>query len=219
MKPIIRHVVWDWNGTLFDDLHIVLEAVNRGLDSVGASPIGLSEYRDYYTRPVRVFYDRVFGRELNDMEWRQLDERFHESYLKLLNHARLAPDALDALEVVRGKGITQSLLSMFPHEHLVPLVEQMGLDFYFQRIDGLDGIEGQPGDAKSEYLAVHLEAIIGREDPTRVLLVGDTPDDALAAREVGTQCVLVDNGSQHRGDLEREGVPVVDCLLSAVLRS
>jgi phosphoglycolate phosphatase-like HAD superfamily hydrolase len=32
---VIRHVVWDWNGTLFDDFHVVVEAVNAGIEPLG----------------------------------------------------------------------------------------------------------------------------------------------------------------------------------------
>ena len=35
----MRHVIWDWNGTLFDDLHIVVESVNASLAELGAPPI------------------------------------------------------------------------------------------------------------------------------------------------------------------------------------
>lgn len=209
----VRRVVWDWNGTLFDDLHIVVEAVNAGVGGFGLPPITLDDYRAHYTRPVKTFYDRLFGRPVTEAEWRTLDRRFHEGYRDLLEHADLAADAREALELARRAGVAQSLLSMFPHDELLPLVDRLGIGGYFDRIDGL---RGAPGDRKARYLEDHLLALVGRDDPHDVLVVGDTPDDAEAARHVGARCVLYDNGSHHRADLRAAGVPVVDTLVAAV---
>ncbi len=209
----MRRIVWDWNGTLFDDLHIVVAAVNAGLAAYGLAPITLDDYRAHYTRPVKVFYDRLFGRPVSGEEWRDLDRRFHDGYRDLLEHAGLTADARHALDAVRAAGVPQSLLSMFPHDELVPLVGRLGIGGYFDRIDGL---RGSPGDAKAAYLEQHLRDIVGRTDPAEVLVIGDTPDDAEAARHVGAACVLYDNGAHHRVDLETAGVPVVDSLTEAV---
>ncbi len=209
----MRHVVWDWNGTLFDDLTIVLAAVNRGVEPFGVPPVTLDHYRDHYTRPVKRFYDDLIGRELAESEWQDLDARFHVGYRELLDHAELTDDAHDALELVSEREITQSLLSMFPHDDLVPLVERMGIARYFDRIDGL---RGTPGDAKAAYLEEHLRSLIVGEDASTVLVIGDTPDDAVAAEHVGARCVLVDNGSHHRHELDGLGVPVVSSLIGAL---
>lgn len=209
----VHRVVWDWNGTLFDDLEIVLEAVNLGVSGFGLPPITLDDYRNHYTRPVKVFYDRLFGRSVSESEWRELDRRFRAGYRELMSHARLTTDARAALDRVAGSKAAQSLLSMFPHDELVPLVEALGIDGYFDRIDGL---RGEPGDTKAAYLESHLRFLISGEDPAGVLVVGDTPDDAVAAEHVGAQVVLYDNGAHHRTDLEAVGVPVFDSLVDAV---
>ena len=62
----MAHVVWDWNGTLLDDLEIVVEAVNSSLALFDAAPITADGYRDLYTRPVKLFYDRLLGRARSD---------------------------------------------------------------------------------------------------------------------------------------------------------
>ena len=58
------HVIWDWNGTLFDDLHIVVEGVNASLRMLGLATIGPDEYRASYRRPVNLFYEDLLGREI-----------------------------------------------------------------------------------------------------------------------------------------------------------
>ncbi|HKX73879.1 MAG TPA: HAD family hydrolase [Acidimicrobiia bacterium] len=207
------HLVWDWNGILFDDLHVVVEAVNVGLAGVGVQQIDLDQYRTHYTRPVKVFYDRLLGRSVEEHEWLRLDRVFHDAYIALLDQAQLTVDAAEALTLVKSGGHTQSLLSMFPHQQLLPLVDRLGVGGFFDRIDGL---RGAPGDVKAVYLEEHLRELIGDEDPRRVGVIGDTPDDAVAAVHVGAHCVLYDGGSHHRRHLEEMGVPVAATLMEAV---
>jgi phosphoglycolate phosphatase-like HAD superfamily hydrolase len=207
----VRHLVWDWNGTLFDDQVAVVAAVNDALARLGAAPIDADTYRNHFTRPVQRFYERVVGHPIAPEHWRLLDDTYHDSYGAWVERLALAADATAALQAAEAAGLTQSLLSMWRHQDLVPLVERLGIGRYFARVDGLR----VPGGAgKTEHLVAHLEAL--RVDAAAVLLVGDALDDLEAARAVGARCVLYDGGSHHRRALEATGVPVVDTLTAAV---
>jgi phosphoglycolate phosphatase-like HAD superfamily hydrolase len=208
------HIVWDWNGTLFDDLDVVVQSVNHGLQGFDAGPIDLDGYRSHYIRPVKLFYDRLIGRVISADEWIAVDRIFHDAYRAALDQARLTADAAQALTTVASGGHTQSLLSMFPHLDLIPLVERLGISEFFDRIDGLS--EGNPGDLKAEYLERHLRGLIAAEDPGSVVVIGDTPDDAIAASHVGARTILYDGGSHHRSDLEATGAVVASTLVDAV---
>ena len=207
LNLIPMHVVWDWNGTLLDDLAVVIESVNAGVGPYVTAPITLEHYRDHYTRPVKHFYDAVLGRTLTEREWLDLDTRFHRAYDERLHAADLARDAEVALASLSTSEHSQSLLSMYPHDALIPVVASHRIDHYFDQIDGL---RGPAGDAKAAYLSSHLDAmkVLGES----VLMVGDTPDDAIAAASVGATCVLVHNGSHHRHALEATGAHVVDSI-------
>ena len=204
-------MVWDWNGTLFDDHVAVVAAVNDALALLGLSPIDSYTYRSHYTRPVQRFYERVAGRAIEPGEWRTLDDAYHHSYHAWVERVGLAPDARAALAAAEAAGLTQSLLSMWRHQDLVPLVERLGIGHYFRRVDGLR-VAG--GGGKTEHLAAHLAAL--EVEASAVVLVGDTLDDLAAARAVGARCVLYDGGSHHRHALEATGVPVVDTLTAAL---
>lgn len=205
------HVVWDWNGTLLADLPVVIDAVNAGIGPYRSHPVTLDEYRTHYTRPVKHFYDTLLNRRINEAEWLDIDRRFHDAYEVMVDRVKLASDARDVLDVVEASAHTQSLLSMYPHEALLPLVADHGIGRYFARVDGL---RGSAGDQKAAYLRQHIAAMpVTAAD---VLVVGDTPDDAAAARVVGATCVLVDGGGHHREELERSGVPVAGTLMAAI---
>lgn len=213
----MRHVIWDWNGTLFDDQHIVVAAVNATIAPLGAGPITADDYREHYTRPVRVFYDRLIGRLIEDEEWESFDDTFHASYRGLLDDAKLHAEATDAIGRVRDNGYSQSLLSMYFHDELVPLVEQHGLTPELLRIDGLRGARGAK---KAASMGDHISSLIAHpsapDDLRAYLVVGDALDDAAAARENGVDCVLFDGGSHDPAALREMGYPVVGTLLEAL---
>ena len=207
----VRHVVWDWNGTLFDDHVAVVAAVNDALALLGLRAIDADTYRTHYTRPVERFYEQVAGRPIAPEEWLALDEAYHHSYHAWLERLGLASDAAAALAAAEAAGLTQSLLSMWRHQQLVPLVERLGIGPFFVRVDGL---RRPGGGGKAEHLVAHLAAL--RVEPSAVVLVGDSLDDLAAAQAVGAGCVLYDGGSHHRHALEATGVPVVDTLTAAL---
>jgi phosphoglycolate phosphatase-like HAD superfamily hydrolase len=210
----VQHVVWDWNGTLFDDQHLVVDALNVVLDHVGRPPVDQATYQRLYTRPVRTFYERLFERPIGDAEWQVVDEVYHHGYRAALASAALSADAHRALDAVDDAGRTQSLLSMWRHVELVPLVDRLGIARRFARIDGVRGVGG---GHKAPELEAHLGALAEvAGDPDRVLVVGDALDDAAAAAHVGARCVLYDGGSHPRAHLEATGYPVVDRLIDAL---
>lgn len=205
------HIVWDWNGTLLDDLDVVVEAVSRSVERYGHGPIDADVYRDHFTRPVRSFYDSLFGRSVDDMEWTDLNKTFHDNYHGDVDGAALGHDTVAALDLVSNHGWTQSLLSMSTHDELVRLVSHHRLSGYFLLVSGLPTATG---DLKASYLRQHLDRM-GVTTQSAVV-IGDTPDDHHAAAEVGVRSVAYDGGSHHRDVLDRLGVPVADSLLNAL---
>ncbi len=206
-----RHLVWDWNGTLLDDLEIVLEGVNAGLAAFGVPPIDGDRYRSLYTRPVRFFYERLLGGSMADDDWTRINELYFQTYLARAEEAALVPDARQALRRASRAGVDQSLLSMAPHDHLVPMVRRHRLTDFFSHVQGT---MDDRGGVKAANLGEHLVAL-GLEGD-EVVMIGDTPDDAAAAAAVGAAALLYDGGSHHRHDLEAVGVPVTATLTEAV---
>ena len=213
----MQHVVWDWNGTLLHDLDQVVSSVNVALGSLDIGPITADDYRAGYTRPVVLFYEHLLGRPVTDGEWENLDISFHDAYRKALAEAELAPDALEAMDLVEQAGWTQSLLSMFPHGELLDELEGRGIS---ERLIAIDGLRGGRGERKYGSLVAHLEHVApkigGRIDPTSVVMIGDALDDAEAAQGLGIKCVLYASGSHPRQKLEASGHPVADSLVEAL---
>ncbi|WP_198682148.1 HAD family hydrolase [Kribbella rubisoli] len=206
------HVVWDWNGTLLNDNHAVLAAVNEVCVGFGRPELSWGDWQAAYARPMQVSYEQILQRTLDDEEWARVDKLYHERYDALLHTCELASGTLDVLRQCIESGRTQSLLSMWFHGRLTPTVEQYGLTSYFTRIDGLAGDVG--GGSKADSLIRHLEA--QQLDPATVVLIGDVVDDGQAAQAAGTQCILVSTGAMTRSALEATGAPVTESITEAI---
>ncbi|MEU4996806.1 HAD family hydrolase [Streptomyces sp. NPDC021622] len=207
------HIVWDWNGTLLHDIHAVIEATNASFAEIGLESITLERYRELYCVPVPKFYERLMGRLPTDAEWQVMDAVFHKHYWARAEGCGLADGAAELLAGRRAAGRTQSLLSLAPHEHLVPIVRRHGIEEHFVRIDGrMDASHA----GKAERMVRHLDALGAVAAVERTVVIGDAVDDALAAAHVGARAVLYTGGSHSRGSLAEAGVPVVDSLAEAV---
>lgn len=206
------HIVWDWNGTLFHDNDAIIGATNAAFAELGLEPITLERYRAMYCVPVPRFYERLMGRLPTDTEWQIMDDTFHRYYAEHRRACGLTAGVPALLAGWEAAGRSQSLLSMYGHEELVPLVRGFGIEPHFVRVDGRTG---PSGGSKAEHMVRHLGALAGVE-PARVVVIGDAVDDATAARHVGAGAVLYTGGSHSRASLEGAGVPVVDSLEEAV---
>ncbi|MFJ9829344.1 HAD family hydrolase [Streptomyces sp. NPDC101160] len=207
-----KHLVWDWNGTLLDDIGAVIGATNAAFAELGLEPITLERYRELYTVPVPKFYERLMGRLPTEEEWLLMDGAFHRHYWVQAEGAQLTAGAAELLAARQASGFTQSLLSLAPHDDLIPLVRQHGIAERFVRVDGRTD---RSPDGKSGHMVRHLAALEG-VPAERVVVIGDAADDAVAAAHVGAKAVLYTGGSHSRASLERVGVPVVDTLAEAV---
>ncbi|WP_432185376.1 HAD family hydrolase [Streptomyces tendae] len=208
------HIVWDWNGTLFHDNDAIIGATNAAFAELGLAPITLERYRALYCVPVPKFYERLMGRLPTDAEWAVMDATFQRHYSVHRSRCALADGVTELLAQWRSAGRSQSILSMYGHDELVPLVKGFGIEAHFIRVDGRTG---PSGGSKAEHMVRHLAQLeLSGVEPARTVVIGDAADDAMAARHVGAGAVLYTGGSHSRSSLEGAGVPVVDTLGEAV---
>lgn len=202
-------VIWDWNGTLIDDMPVSLAAVNRILADRGMDPIGEKEYYEYIDTPISKFYAHLFDLEKTDVT--RLLREFNSNYDDLLDFTEVREETRRALEAVAGAGIDQIVLSACEQGKLTRLLRGYGLDGFFSAVLGADDLHcGDKTDRAREYFAA------AGLSPERALIVGDTLHDAQVAAAVGCGCVLLRHGHQGDAELEQSGVPLADSAAEAV---
>ena len=99
-------MVWDWNGTLFDDFGLTAEIANRTLRTMGVPDVSGEDIRSHFRRPFGDFYARLFGRPVTSAEFHYIRERYEIEYEAQVLGLDLQADAIAALDRVSARGAT-----------------------------------------------------------------------------------------------------------------
>jgi len=204
----VTHVVWDWNGTLFDDVACSVEVANQLLGEFGLRRfVGLADYRATFRFPIVDYYADLGFDTGPGGNFVAAAHRFMELYRAAAPRCGLHAGATEALASLHVAGLRQVVISAAEHGHLAAQVGPFGLDRW---LDGFHGI-GDIYAASKEELARGWLAAEGVEARS-VVFVGDSEHDFEIADAVGARCVLFSGGHHARPHLESLGAPVVDAL-------
>ena len=203
-------MVWDWNGTLFDDFELTARIARRTFASLGVPGVTADAIRASFRRPFSDFYADLFGRPVSRGEYAYIRERYELEYELELEAVGLRPDAHEAMDLLAARA-SQSLLSMAQDEQLQRLVDRHGIRERFMLIEGSPTRDSD--GSKAARLEHHLEAM--GVDAASTVVIGDSVDDHEAAVANRARSVLVTTGSSARHLLEATGAPVVDTLSEA----
>ena len=108
-------------------------------------------------------------------------------------HASVYPGALQGLQLLQDRGLKLACLTNKPTAFAVPLLKAKGLDGFFSQVFGGDAFERKKPDPLPLLKA--CEALGSR--PDRTLMIGDSSNDARAARAAGCPVLLVTYGYNH----------------------
>ncbi len=198
-------VLWDWNGTLLDDVQVCVDCLNRLLGEFGyPQQYDLAGYREVFGFPIQEYYARA-GFDFSKDSFAILAARYMELYLPAAEACGLVPGANAALAAFRAQGVPQVVLSASPLDTLRRQVAARGLTGSFSELLGLSDIY-----AKSKVqLGLDWMKTAG-VDPARAVMLGDSLHDAEVAEALGVRCLLSAAGHQTRAALESTGCPVAD---------
>ena len=176
----LKHtIIWDWNGTLLDDVEVCIRSMNKMLQSRHLPFLDLDGYKKVFTFPVMEYYTAI-GFDFNKEPWDEAALEFIELYLAALPGCGLAAGAEEALEYFRSKGYRQAIISAMQHEALLKSVDALQVSGY---LDYIGGIGDHYGAGKIENALQFFQQF--RLAPRNVTLIGDTLHDAEVAGELG----------------------------------
>ena len=201
------YVLWDWNGTLLDDLQLNLEIENyllaeRGLEKLGSKEFYLKEFGF----PIIDFYIKI-GFDFTKESYADVADEYAEEYKKRLPDAKLFSDALPVIDLLRKNGISNVIISATEHELLKKQVSAFNIEDKFETVLGS---ENNLGKSK---VSVALDWMKQNSvDPQRLAFIGDTTHDFETARAIGCECFFVCRGHNSKQRLMETGCEVFNNL-------
>ncbi|MEA4890454.1 MAG: HAD family hydrolase [Clostridiaceae bacterium] len=197
-------VIWDFNGTIIDDVELCRTIINRMLRRRDLPQLTLADYQSVFDFPVRTYYQQV-GFDMDREPFPCLAAEYMDQYQPASFTCPLRKNVVDVLAFLAGQGYRQVLLSATKRDFLIRQLEHYDLIRYFDPILGLDDIYGR---SKSEMAAdwFHKTDL----DPEKVVLIGDTVHDQIVAQALRCRAVLLAGGHNSRERLAATGSLVVN---------
>lgn len=199
-------IIWDWNGTLLDDVDVAVGIVNEVLAEYGVARLSTDRYRDVFEFPVTRYYERV-GLDASRHNFDTISEKFCARFEAEFHRVPLFPDTTATLGAIRQSGVRQYLLSGTEHHSLQRMVQRAGALEFFTAAHGLDNMMVAGKQRAAEDLVRRYGL-----NPSSTIVIGDTTHDADMARHIGADCMLLASGHHSRDRLGAAKFPLFDSL-------
>jgi len=198
----IDAAILDLDGTLVDTLGDFVEALARMLDDLGLPPIEAGTVALMVGKGTEHLLRSVLGHVLaqagrpGDAQalYPQAWARYHHHYAAINGrHASVYPGVVQGLTALRAAGLRLACVTNKPTVFAQALLRIKKLDGYFEHVFGGDAFERKKPDPQPLLEACRA---LGSA-PARTLMVGDSSNDAAAARAAGCPVALVTYGYNH----------------------
>ncbi len=211
-------VVIDLDGTLLSTAGDLAEAANRMLGELGREPVPTDEIKTYIGNGVSRLVKRALTRDMHADPDAALFDRAYPIYQKHYAEvvsltSRPFPGVVEGLNALRAAGFRLACITNKAECFTVPLLKDTGLHGYFELILSGDTLpKRKPDPLPLLYAAQHFGI-----EPQHMLLIGDSLNDAQAARAAGCHVFVVPYGYNRGEPVEKLDVDaVVPTLLDAV---
>ncbi len=201
-----KHIIWDWNGTILNDLNLCVDVGNNLFRKKNLPTISVEKYKSIFTIPVINYYIAA-GFDFEKESYERVGKEWMDEYENRKYECSLHSGLLETMEKFKNLGIEQSLLSAYKQDKLVEMTEKFNLTKYFSHIVGLDNIYA----AGKLELGKNLIKIIGNGHG-ETLMIGDTIHDFEVSQEIGADCFLVASGHQNKETLSKTGTKIFNNL-------
>jgi len=202
-------VVFDLDGTLIDTAHDLVASLNHTIGLEGLAPVGYDDLTYLVGHGGLVMIKRAFalrGREISDENLQRMLGVFVEHYSKDMPGVSVPyPGLLDAMDRLSGAGYRLAVCTNKLEGLARRLLDGLGLTARFSAITGGDTFAVRKPDAEHLLGTIRL----ANADPKRTVMIGDSLNDMLVARNAGVPSIGVPFGYSD--------VPVADLEPSHVI--
>lgn len=213
----IRAAIVDLDGTMIHTAPDFLVAVNRMRSDLGLGPLDIETITHFVGKGTENLMRRVLAVDYSpdevEIHFPQALASYHRHYLAINgDHSTLYPGVRAGLDALKEKGLRLACVTNKPIAFAVPLLEKTGLREYFELVYGGDSLPKKKPDPLP-LLTVCKDFGLR---PEEVVAIGDSSNDAQAARSAGCRVLNVPYGYNHGEsihDVDSDGI--VPTLLDA----
>lgn len=178
---MIRNIIFDWSGTLVDDLPAVFKASNYVLAQAGKDEMSLAEFRAEFSLPFTGFYDR----HTPEVPLETLEQWFHDGFQNVQHSVVELPHARDFLEFCRVHKLRTFLLSTVHTDYFTVQCRATGFGAY---------LEKPYTDVWDKRKKIHEILAENKLKPEETLFIGDMVHDIETAKFGGVHSCAVLTG-------------------------
>lgn len=195
----MKTIIWDYNGTILDDVQLSVDIENQMLKERGLKyGYSLEEYKSMFNNPM-VDYYKLLGYTFEDETFEEVGVEFYNIYSNNFDQCSLNVGILDKLKESKEKGYTNVILSSCAYDILVEQCRLLGITSYFDCIMGVDNLVGGSKIGVGKQW-MEDECI----DPKDCLFIGDTNADYETAVALQVSDIyLISNGHQSYERLKK----------------
>jgi phosphoglycolate phosphatase len=206
----VRAVMIDLDGTLADTIPDLALAANSMLSELGRPPLDVELLRSFVGKGVPRFVERALQASFGDAAPPDLMARalpaFERCYAKVNGrHSQVYPGVSDGLRALREKLLPLACVTNKSGRFTGPLLERLGLAGFFEQV-----VAGDTLPRKKPDPAQLLHACRGFDiAPADMLMIGDSGNDARAARAAGCPVFCVPYGYNEGRDVRELDVDAI----------
>ncbi len=196
-------VIWDFNGTILDDVKLCIKSANYLLKKYKLPIIkNLEHYYKVFGFPVIDYYRRL-GFDFEKTDYSAVANEWVDFYLSNVSSAPVRSGVIDAVKKISSMGFKQTILSMTEDSMLKKQLSDLGILNLFDEVCGCDNIY-----ASSKLALAENWRLLHKDE--KVLYIGDTLHDAESAKIISADFILISGGHESRTVLEKTGFPIID---------
>ncbi|MEM8833580.1 MAG: HAD hydrolase-like protein [Pseudomonadota bacterium] len=208
-----RLAIFDWNGTLFDDMSATHIATNKSLAFFGKDPITIEQEQEIFTFPLIHFYEKMgvpVDAYLEHAE--EVSDLFHATYQEESIHCGLAKDVTPLLQWLNDQSVTCMILSNHRQATLEQDVKRFKIDHFFHTISGNENpatiIRGMN---KQERLENYMQSHGFASESS--FIIGDSHEEPEIAHRLGLMGISISGGLLSPTRLQKYKKDyVIDCM-------
>ncbi|HVP23952.1 MAG TPA: HAD-IA family hydrolase [Conexivisphaerales archaeon] len=198
----IDAALFDWSGTLSDDLDVVWRSNDETLMSFGVPHQDLESFKEKFILPWQSFYS-LYGLGTPEL-LSEVDRRFWKIYRPISEEIEPFPETLPTLRRIKGAGIKVAIVTQTKRGPLLEQIRRFGLDDLVDVAVGAEDASELKPSPKPILAALEKLGV----KPERAVFTGDMVEDALSGNRAGVKVIsIVRRGSYQTEERVRAGGP------------